>query len=42
MAMITIRAVDPDGLAAQQVIGVTVNGVFVSFHDTVIDIFGAR
>ncbi len=40
MAMITIRAVDPDGLAAQQAIGVTVNGVFVSFRDTLIDIFG--
>ena len=40
MAMITIRAVDPDGLAAQQAIGVTVNGVFVSFKDTLIDIFG--
>jgi hypothetical protein len=40
-AMITIRAADPDGLVAQQVIGVTVNGVFVSFTSTVIDIFGA-
>jgi hypothetical protein len=40
-ALITIRAVDPDGLFAQQVIGVTVNGVFVSFTSTVIDIFGA-
>jgi hypothetical protein len=40
-AMITIRAADPDGLFAQQVIGVTVNGVFVSFTSTVIDIFGA-
>ena len=40
-AMITIRAADPDGLFAQQVIGVTVNGVFVSFTTTVIDIFGA-
>ncbi len=39
-AMITIRAVDPDGLFAQQVIGVTVNGVFVSFTNTLIDIFG--
>jgi hypothetical protein len=40
-ATITIRAVDPDGLSAQAVIGVTVNGVFVSFTSTVIDIFGA-
>ena len=39
-AMITIRAVDSDGLFAQQVIGVTVNGVFVSFTSTVIDAFG--
>ena len=39
-AMITIRAVDPDGLFAQQVVGVTVNGVFVSFTNTLIDIFG--
>ena len=39
-AMITIRAVDPDGLFAQQVIGVTVNGVFVSFTTTLIDLFG--
>jgi len=39
-AMITIRAADPDGLAAQQVIGVTVNGVFMSFKGTLIDIFG--
>lgn len=39
-AMITIRAVDSDGLFAQQVIGVTVNGVFVSFTTTVIDAFG--
>jgi hypothetical protein len=39
-AMIMIRAVDPDGLFAQQVIGVTVNGVFVSFTNTLIDIFG--
>ena len=39
-ATITIRAVDPDGLFAQQVVGVTVNGVFVSFTTTVIDTFG--
>ena len=39
-ATITIRAVDPDGLFAQQVVGVTVNGVFVSFTMTVIDTFG--
>jgi hypothetical protein len=39
-ATITIRAVDPDGLFAQQMIGVTVNGVFVSFTTTVIDAFG--
>ena len=38
--MITIRAVDPDGLFVQQVIAVTVNGVFVSFKNTLIDIFG--
>lgn len=40
MATITIRVVDPGGLAAQQAIGVTVNGVFVSFKNTLIDIFG--
>ena len=34
------RAVDPDGLFAQQVVGVTVNGVFVSFTMRVIDTFG--
>ena len=34
-AMITLRAVDPDGLAATQAIRVTVNGVFVSFTTTV-------
>lgn len=34
-AMITVRATDPDGLVAQQVIRVTVNGVFVSFTTTV-------
>lgn len=39
-ATITIRAVDPDGLFAQQMIGVTVNGVFVSFTSTVISAFG--
>jgi hypothetical protein len=39
-ATITIRAADPDGLAAQQVIAVTVNGVFMSFKGTLIDIFG--
>jgi len=39
-ATITIRAVDPDGLFAQQMVGVTVNGVFVSFTSTVIDAFG--
>jgi hypothetical protein len=39
-ATITIRAVDPDGLFVQQVVGVTVNGVFVSFTMTVIDAFG--
>jgi hypothetical protein len=33
-ATITIRATDPDGLAAQQAIRVTVNGVFVSFTAT--------
>jgi hypothetical protein len=38
-AMITIRAVDPDGLAATQAIRVTVNGVFVSFTTTVNDWF---
>lgn len=40
MTMITIRAVDPDGLSVQQVLRVAVNGVFVSFRDTVIDVFG--
>src|SRR5688572_5275991 len=39
-AMITVRAVDPDGLVAQQAIGVAVNGVFVSFKNTLIGIFG--
>jgi hypothetical protein len=34
-AMITLRATDPDGLVAQQVLRVTVNGVFVSFTTTV-------
>lgn len=34
-AMITVRATDPDGLVAQQVIRITVNGVFVSFTTTV-------
>ena len=38
-AMITLRAADPDGLAAQQVIRVTVSGVFVSFTTTVTDWF---
>lgn len=38
-ATITIRATDPDGLAAQQAIRVTVNGVFVSFTTTVNDVF---
>ncbi|HEV8334176.1 MAG TPA: hypothetical protein VGQ22_22320 [Steroidobacteraceae bacterium] len=38
-ATITIRATDPDGLAAQQAIRVTVNGVFVSFTTTVSDMF---
>jgi Bacterial Ig domain len=38
-ATITIRATDPDGLAAQQAIRVTVNGVFVSFTTTVSDAF---
>lgn len=40
MTMITIRAVDADGLAAQAVVRVAVNGVFVSFRDTVLDVFG--
>jgi hypothetical protein len=39
-ATIIIRAVDPDGLFAQQMIGVTVNGVFVSFTMRVMDTFG--
>jgi hypothetical protein len=34
-ATITLRAVDPDGLATTQAIRVTVNGVFVSFTTTV-------
>jgi hypothetical protein len=38
-ATITIRAADPDGLTAQQVVRVTVNGVFVSFKTTVNDWF---
>ena len=38
-ATITIRAADPGGLAAQQVVRVTVNGVFVSFTTTVNDWF---
>lgn len=40
MTMITIRAVDADGLSAQAVVRVAVNGVFVSFRDTVSDVFG--
>ena len=39
MATITIRAVDPDNLSVQQVVRVTVNGVFVSFRDTVNAVF---
>jgi hypothetical protein len=39
-ATITIRAADPDGLFAQQMVGVTVNGVFVSFTMRTIDTFG--
>ena len=39
-ATITLRAVDPDGLVAQQMVGVMVNGVFVSFTNTLIDLFG--
>ena len=38
-ATITLRAVDPDGLVAQQMVGVMVNGVFVSFTNTLIDLF---
>jgi hypothetical protein len=38
-ATITLRATDPDGLSAQQVVRVTVNGVFVSFTTTVNDWF---
>lgn len=38
-ATVTIRAVDPDGLATQQTIRITVNGVFVSFTTTVNDWF---
>jgi hypothetical protein len=38
-ATITIRAADPGGLAAQQIVRVTVNGVFVSFTTTVNDWF---
>ena len=38
-AMLTIRAADPDGLTEQQVIRVTVNGVFVSFSTTVNEVF---
>jgi Big-like domain-containing protein len=38
-AMITLRATDPGGLSAQQVVRVTVNGVFVSFTTTVNDWF---
>jgi hypothetical protein len=41
-ATITIRAVDPDGLAAQQAIRVTVNGVFVSFTATVNEVFAVE
>jgi hypothetical protein len=38
-ATITIRAVDPGGLAAQQIVRVTVNGVFVSFTTAVTEWF---
>jgi hypothetical protein len=41
-ATITIRAADPDGLVAQQMIRVQVNGVFVSFRAAVSDMFVAR
>jgi hypothetical protein len=38
-ATLTIRAVDPDALVAQQMIRVTVNGVFVSFLGTLSELF---
>lgn len=38
-AAVTVRAVDPDGLATQKAIRVTVNGVFVSFTAMVNDMF---
>jgi hypothetical protein len=40
-ATITLRATDPNGLAAQKAIRVTDNGVFVSFAATVNEVFAA-
>jgi hypothetical protein len=36
---VTIRAVDPDGLAAERIVRVTVNGVFVSFRTVTNEVF---
>lgn len=40
--MLTIRAVDPDGLTSQQVVRVQVDGVFVSFRTTVNELFAVE
>lgn len=39
-ATITVRAMDPDGLASEATFKVTVNGVFVSFLSTTNEVFG--
>jgi hypothetical protein len=38
-ATVTIRAVDPDGLSAERIVRVTVNGVFVSFRGMTNEVF---
>lgn len=38
-ATVTVRAVDPDGLRAERIVRVTVNGVFVSFRTVANEVF---
>lgn len=38
-AMVAIRAVDPDGLSAERIVRVQVNGVFVSFRGVTNEVF---
>jgi hypothetical protein len=38
-ATVTIRAVDPDGLSAERIVRITVNGVFVSFRTMTNEVF---